>query len=88
MAGTGTIAGREVVFVTTAAPRTIELAGDRPDHRLEIAVDRETGLLALLVEAFGDVVTRRAEATEIAPDAVIPASAFSIATPADASLIY
>jgi len=88
VAGTGTIAGREVVFVSTAAPRSIELAGDRPDHRLEIAVDRETGLLALLVESFGDDVTRRAEATEVSPDAAIPDSAFSIATPDDASMIY
>lgn len=86
--GPGVIAGREVVVVTTAHPRTIELTGDRPDHRLEIAVDRETGLLALLVESFGDVVTRHAEATEISPDAAIPPSAFSIATPGDASLIY
>jgi hypothetical protein len=86
--GPGTVAGREVILVASAHPRTIELAGDRPDHRLEVAVDRETGLLALLVESFGGVVTRRAEATEIAPDAAIPAEAFSIATPANASLIY
>ena len=86
--GTGTIAGREVVFVTSDHPRTVEMAGDRPDHRLVIAVDRETGVLAALVESFGDVVTRRVEATEISTDAAIPDSAFSIATPEDASKIY
>jgi hypothetical protein len=86
--GTGTIAGREVIHVAADHPRTVELAGDRPDHRLEAAFDRETGLLALLVEAFGDTVTRHAEAVELTPDASIPDSAFTVAIPGDASLIY
>jgi outer membrane lipoprotein-sorting protein len=64
------------------------MAGDRPDHRLHVAFDRETGVLALLVESFGDVVTRRVEATELTPDTSIPDSAFSVAIPADASMIY
>ena len=86
--GTGIVAGREAIFVTVDHPRTVPLVGDRPDHRIEIAVDRETGLLVLLVEWFGDVVTRRVEATELAPDATIPDSAFSVAIPSDASMIY
>jgi hypothetical protein len=88
VAGTGTIAGREVLYVSSAHPRTIEMAADRPDYRLDVAIDRETGILALLVESFGDVVTRRVEAVELAPDAPIADSAFSIAVPADASRIY
>ena len=86
--GTGTVAGREVVLVQADHPRTVELAGDRPDHRIDIAVDRETGLLALLVESFGGVVTRRVEATEIEPDGAIPDAAFAVAVPSDASRIY
>jgi len=86
--GTGTVAGREAIFVACDHPRTIEMAGDRPDHRLEVAVDRETGLLSLLVESFGGTVSRRVEATELAPDAAIPESAFSVAVPGDASSIY
>ncbi len=86
--GAGEVGGRAVVHLRSDHPRTIEMAGDRPDHRLEVAVDRETGLLALLVESFGDVVTRRAEAVEIAPDAPIPDAAFTVAVPDDASLIY
>jgi hypothetical protein len=85
---TGEVGGREVVHVRSDHPRTIEMAGDRPDHRLEVAIDRETGLLALLVESFGEAVTRRVEAVEIAPDASIPDAAFSVAVPDDASLIY
>jgi hypothetical protein len=88
VAGRGTVAGREVINVIAHHPRTIEMAGDRPDHRLDVAFDRETGLMALLVESFGEAVTRRVEATEIAPDATIPDSAFSIAIPADAAMIF
>lgn len=86
--GTGTAAGRAAILVTSDHPRTIEMAGDRPDHRLEVAIDRETGLLSLLVESFGGTVTRRVEATELAPDAAIPESAFTVAVPGDASSIY
>ena len=88
VAGVGGVAGREAIFVTTDHPRTIEMAGDHPDHRLQVAVDRETGLLTLLVESFGDVVPRRVEATEIGPDAALPDSAFSVAIPADAATIF
>jgi len=86
--GTGTVAGREAVFVTCDHPRTIEMAGDRPDHRLGGAFDRETGLLSLLVESFGGTTTRRVEATGLTPDATIPDSAFSVAVPGDAGSIY
>jgi hypothetical protein len=86
--GTGSVAGREAVFLASDHPRTIEMAGDRPDHRLQVAVDRETGVLVLVVESFGDAVTRRVEAVELTPDATIPDSAFSVATPADAWSIY
>ncbi len=86
--GTGIVGGREAIFVTSDHPRTVEMAGDRPDHRLEVAFDRETGLLSLLVESLGGTVTRRVEATELAPDAAIPESAFTVAIPGDASSIY
>ena len=88
VAGTGTVAGREAIFISVDHPRTVELAGDRPDHRIEVAVDRETGVLVLLVESFGGVVTRRVEATELTLDAAIPDSAFAVGIPADASRIF
>jgi hypothetical protein len=40
------------------------------------------------VESFGGTVTRQVEATEMAPDASIPESAFAIAVPGDAGSIY
>jgi hypothetical protein len=88
VSGTGLVAEREAIFVTTDHPRTVEMAGDRPDHRIEIAIDRETGVLLLLIESFGEVVTRHVEAVELSPDAAIPDAAFSVAIPSDASMIY
>jgi hypothetical protein len=82
------VAGREAVLAESLHPRTIEMAGDRPDHRLVLAVDRETGVVARLEEHYGAVLSRLVTATELAPDAAIPDSAFSLSIPADASLIY
>ncbi len=45
-------------------------------------------ILTFIVQSFGDVVTRWVEAVELVPNAPIPASAFSVAVPEDASLIY
>ena len=75
--GTGIVAGREAIFVTSRTTRgRSSWPGDRPDHRSGSRSTGSTGLLSLLVEWFGDTVTRRVEATELTPDAVIPDSAF------------
>jgi hypothetical protein len=64
------------------------MAGDRPDHRLVLAVDRETGLIARLEERFGRVTSRMVTATEMAPDTSIFDTAFSLAIPSTAAMIY
>jgi outer membrane lipoprotein-sorting protein len=86
--GSELVAGREAILVESLHPRTIEMAGDRPDHRISIAVDRETGLVARLEERFGAVPSRLVTATELSPDASIPDSAFSLNIPVDAARIY
>ena len=86
--GSELVAGREAVVLESLHPRTIEMAGDRPDHRLVLAVDRETGIVARLEERYGDIPSRLVTATELAPDASIPDSAFSLAIPASAAMIY
>jgi outer membrane lipoprotein-sorting protein len=86
--GTDTVAGRETVVLTCHQPRTIELPADRPDHRLELAVDLETGLIARLIESFGDRLTRAVEATTLETDSAIPESAFTFAVPSDAATIF
>jgi hypothetical protein len=86
--GSEFVAGREAIVVESLHPRTIEMAGDRPDHRLSLAIDRETGLVARLEERYGAVLSRLVTTTELAPDASIPDGAFSLSIPSDASLIY
>ena len=44
------VSGREAILLECDHPRTTELAGDRPDFHISIAVDRETGVILRLVE--------------------------------------
>ncbi len=81
-------AGRTAIVLECLHPRTVELPGDRPDHRLVVAVDRETGLIAGLAEYFGSAPSRVVQAIELEPDAAIPEAAFTLHAPADAATIY
>ena len=42
--------GREAILLECDHPRTTEVAGDRPDFHISIAVDRDTGVILRLVE--------------------------------------
>ena len=86
--GTDLIAGREAILLRCDHPRTTELAGDRPDYRLEVGVDRETGVIVRLIETIGDRVTRHAEVTDLAPDAPLPPSAFEFVFPSGTTMLY
>jgi hypothetical protein len=86
--GTGEVAGREAVLLVCDHPRTVELVGDRPDFRIELAIDRDTGVVSRLVESIGGRVTRHAEVTALQPNAPLPAAAFDFEFPPDATLLY
>ncbi len=86
--GTALVAGREAILVQCDHPRTIELAGDRPDHRLDLAVDRQLGVMLRLVETIGDSVTRNAEVTGIDPDAPLPSTAFDFVFPTGTTMLF
>ena len=86
--GTDLVTGREAILLSCDHPRTIEMAGDRPDHRLELAVDRGTGVILRLVETIGGSVTRHAEVTVIDPDAALPPSAFEFVFPTGTTMLY
>ena len=88
VAGTDVIGGRPVLIVESDHPRTIEMAADRPDFHVQVAVDRADGVILRLVESIGGDETRRAEATEYAPNAPIPASAFEFVFPSDTTMLY
>lgn len=88
ISGTTTIAGREAIVIECDHPRTIEMAADRPDHHLQVTVDRDTGVIVRLLETIGGVVTRDAVVTNLVPDAPIPPSALDFTIPSGATRIY
>jgi hypothetical protein len=86
--GTDIVAGREAILLECDHPRTTELAGDRPDFHISIAVDRETGIILRLVETMGGEVTRHAEVTELSPDGPLAAGAFEFVLPSGTTMLY
>lgn len=86
--GSDLVAGREAIVLVADHPRTVERIGDRPDFGVEIAVDRDTGVITRLVERIGRSETRRAEVTSFQPDPPIPPAAFEFEFPPDTTFIY
>jgi hypothetical protein len=88
VSGTALVSGREAITLECDHPRTTELAGDRPDFHISIAVDRETGVILQLIETIGGIVTRDAQVIELLPDAPLPPSAFFFAFPTGTTMLY
>lgn len=88
VSGSEVIDGREAIVLQCDHPRTTEIVGDRPDFRIEIAADRETGVVLRLVESIGGVTTRYARVTELAPDAPLAPSAFQFVFPTGTTMLY
>jgi hypothetical protein len=86
--GQGLVAGRAAIHVRCDHPRSVEIDGDRPDYRVDIAVDRETGMILRLAETAGGVVTRDAEATDVALDAPLPPTAFDFVFPTGTTMLF
>jgi outer membrane lipoprotein-sorting protein len=86
--GTDLVGGREAILLECAHPRTTEVATDRPDYVLSLAVDRETGVILRFVESIGGEVTRQAEVVDFAPDATLPPSAFAFVFPTGTTMLY
>lgn len=86
---TRTLAGhREALVLRVDHPRTSHLLTDRPDHSLEVGVDRMTGLILLLEERIGARVTRRAEVTHLELDPMLPEATFRLHLSADVRMLY
>jgi outer membrane lipoprotein-sorting protein len=88
VAGTDDVGGREAIVVTCAHPRTIEMAADRPDFAIRVAVDRETGIILRLTESIGGRVTRDAEVTDLAPDTPLAPTTFEFVFPTGTTMLY
>jgi hypothetical protein len=82
------VRGREAIVLQCDHPRTTELAGDRPDFRISMTADRETGVILQLVESIEGIVTRRAEVIDIAPDAPLAPSTFQFIFPTGTTMLY
>jgi hypothetical protein len=78
----------QVIVVESRHPRTVEVSQDRPDHDLQVWVDREIGIITRLVETIGGELTRDALVTTIVPDAALPPTAFDFTLPSDARLLF
>ncbi len=86
--GSDVVNGREAILLECDHPRTTELPGDRPDFRIEVAVDRATGIIIRLVESIGGAITREADVVDLAPDAPLPPSAFDFTFPTGTTMLY
>ncbi len=86
--GTNQRNGRETWLIRCDQPRRAEVLNDKPDRVLEIGVDRLTGLVVLLVERFGETVTRQAEVTDLTLDGAMPDEVFVLHAPESARRLY
>ena len=53
ISGTDRVAGREAIVVECDHPRAVERTVDRPDYHVQVAVDRQEGIVTRLVESVG-----------------------------------
>ena len=79
---------REAIVVECDHPRTIEMAADRPDFRIRLAVDRADGVILRLEESIGGDVTRDARVIEYQPNAPLAANAFHFVFPTGTTMLY
>ena len=87
--GTAEMAGgRETVLLRCDHPRTSHVLTDRPDHWLEVGIDLQTGLVLLLAEHVGELVTRHAEVLTLAFDEPIPDDVFKLHISSDTRILY
>ena len=87
--GTAAMAnGREAILLRCDHPRTSHVLTDRPDHWLEVGIDVQTGMMVLLAEHVGEIMTRHAEAVSVSLDERIPDEAFVLHVSSDTRRIY
>jgi outer membrane lipoprotein-sorting protein len=86
--GSTSVAGRDAIVLECDHPRTIEVAADRPDFAVRIAVDRLDGVILRLEESIGGSVTRDAVVTSYQPDVALLPDAFDFTFPSDTTFIY
>jgi hypothetical protein len=86
--GEAMVLEREAIWIRCDHPRTVEIDGDRPDYRIDVAVDRYLGVMLRLIESVGGSVTRDAEVTDLGADAPLPPSAFDFVFPTGTTMLF
>ena len=86
--GTTRLRDREAWLLRCDHPRRTEVLTDRPERTIDVAVDRLSGLILLLVEHVADTVTRNAAVTDLQLDAPLGDDAFVLHVPEDARALY
>ncbi|CAN5744382.1 hypothetical protein BH23CHL7_BH23CHL7_04140 [soil metagenome] len=79
---------RETIILRCDHPRTSHVLTDRPDHWLEVGVDRQTGMILLLAEHVGGRITRHGEVVALSLDEPLGDDVFTLHLSADATTIY
>jgi hypothetical protein len=61
---------------------------DRPDVRIDLVVDRDSGVILQQTETVGGSITRQATVLDFAPDAPLAPSAFDFRFPPEARMLF
>jgi len=85
---TALVQDREALILRCDHPRTSHVLTDRPDHWLEVGVDRQTGMILLLAEHVGGRITRHGEVVALSLDEPLGDELFTVHVSADATTIY
>ena len=88
IAGTDTVAGREVWVLECDHPRTIEVAADRPDFHVRVCVDTADGVILRLQETIAGDTTRDAEVTVYQPNAPLVPTTFEFRFPTGTRMLF
>jgi outer membrane lipoprotein-sorting protein len=88
ISGTDRVAGREAILLECDHPRAVEREVDRPDYHVQVAVDRQDGIVTRLVESIGGEATRVAEVVHLDPDGALPATTFDFEFPEGTTILY
>jgi hypothetical protein len=87
--GTAALAnGREAILLRCDHPRVAHVLTDRPDHWLEVAVDRQTGMILLLAEHVGGRITRHGEVVALTLDEKLGDELFTVHVSSDTTRLY
>ncbi len=88
VSGTEVVEGREAVLLECDHPRAVERFVDRPDYHVQVAVDRETGVILRLAESVHGELTRLATVAMLDPNAHLQPGAFDLDLPEGTTVLY